>query len=185
VREAVKATGREAKKARWENPNDDFQANRVCPDQTSSKPKGYAMSTGLYDQDYAEWAEETAKLLREGRLQEVDMDHVAEEIEDMGKSQRHQLRSRVTQILEHLLKLKLTSGAVRENHERGWLGSIRRQQGEIRQLLQESPSLQSKLTADMLQQCYSDAAEIVGTEFDVEPPMSCPFGLAEVLPHER
>ena len=42
------------------------------------------MSTGQYDRDYAEWAAETAKLLREGRLQEVDLDHVAEEIEDMG-----------------------------------------------------------------------------------------------------
>ena len=141
------------------------------------------MSTGQYDRDYAEWAAETAKLLREGRLQEVDLDHVAEEIEDMGKSQRHQLRSRVTQVLEHPLKLKLTSGAVRENNERGWRGSIRRQQAEIAQLLQDSPSLQGKLTDEMLPRCYSDAAGIVAAEFDVQPPTICPFGWADVLSH--
>jgi len=140
------------------------------------------VSTGLYDLDYAEWADETAKLLREGRLREVDMDRVAEEIEDIGKSQRHQLRSRVTRILEHLLKLQLTSGAARQNNERGWRGSIRRQQGEIADLLRDSPSLQGKPTAEMLEQCYSTAAGTVSAEFEVQPPVSCPFGWADVLP---
>ena len=42
--------------------------------------------TSLYDEDFAAWTSETARQLRAGRLSEVDVEHVAEEIEDMGKS---------------------------------------------------------------------------------------------------
>jgi hypothetical protein len=74
-----------------------------------------------------------------GKFNEIDAENVAEEIDSLGKSERHQLRSRVAQILEHQLKLSLTAGPLRENDERGWRGSIRRQQGEIRQLSSDSP----------------------------------------------
>ena len=42
--------------------------------------------TSLYDEDFAAWTSETARQFRAGRLSEVDVEHVAEEIEDMGKS---------------------------------------------------------------------------------------------------
>jgi hypothetical protein len=136
----------------------------------------------LYDRDFCEWTAETARLLREGRWQQADLNRVAEEIEDMGKRDLRELRSRLTEIFEHMLKLSLTSGAVRENNERGWRGSIRRQQGEIRELLRESPSLQRRLTPETLQDCYSDAAGTVAAEFDVKPAVQCPFGWCDVLP---
>jgi hypothetical protein len=47
----------------------------------------------LYDTDFAEWAGRTADLLRGGRLAEVDLQNVAEEIEDLGKSERSAVRS--------------------------------------------------------------------------------------------
>jgi hypothetical protein len=136
----------------------------------------------LYDRDFCEWTAVTARLLREGRWQQADMIRVAEEIEDMGKKDLRELRSRLTEIIEHALKLSLTSGAVRETNARGWRASIRRQQGEIRELLRQSPSLQSRLTPETLQGCYSDAAATVAAEFDLEPPAQCPFAWREVLP---
>ena len=80
------------------------------------------------------------------------------------------------------VKLSLTAGPLRENGERGWRGSIRRQQGEIRQLLSDSPSLERRFTPGTLQDCYSDAAGTVATEYDVGPPARCPFGWSDVLP---
>jgi Domain of unknown function DUF29 len=56
----------------------------------------------LYDQDFFAWTNEQAGLLREGRLSEADIDHIAEEIE--GKSEKRELVSRLTGLLLHLLK---------------------------------------------------------------------------------
>ena len=47
-----------------------------------------------YDEDFAAWASETASLLRAGRFSELDIEHVAEEIEDMAKWDRREVRSR-------------------------------------------------------------------------------------------
>jgi hypothetical protein len=139
----------------------------------------------LYDADFAEWADQTAALIRAGRFDEVDSANVAEEIESLGKSERHQLWSRVAQVLEHLLKLNFTSGPLRENNERGWRGAIRRQQGEIDQLPEDSPSLKGRLTPVMLEKAYKAAAGTVAIEYGVKPPARCPFGWGDVLPQVR
>ncbi len=52
------------------------------------------MAKDLYDRDFFEWTRCNAALLRSGRLQEADIAHIAEEIEDMGKSQRRELTNR-------------------------------------------------------------------------------------------
>ena len=54
-----------------------------------------------YHTDFAEWSDCTAALLRAGKYDQLDIQNVSEEIEGLGESERHQLRSRFTQILEH------------------------------------------------------------------------------------
>jgi len=56
----------------------------------------------LYDRDIVAWAEEQAHLLRAGRLAELDIEHLAEEIEDLGKSEQRALASRLSVLLAHL-----------------------------------------------------------------------------------
>ena len=58
----------------------------------------------LYDQDFYAWTNEQAALLRAGRLSEADVEHIAEEIENMGKSEKRELVSRLRVLLLHLLK---------------------------------------------------------------------------------
>jgi hypothetical protein len=60
------------------------------------------MST--YETDFYRWTQETAEKLRQGRLAEVDLEQIAEEIEEMGRSERHELRNRLAVLLAHLLK---------------------------------------------------------------------------------
>ena len=48
----------------------------------------------LYDKDFAEWARHNAELLRGGRASEADLEHIAEEIEDLGKRERRSLHNR-------------------------------------------------------------------------------------------
>ena len=72
----------------------------------------------LYDRDFYEWTNTTAKLLRAGRLSEVDA--AAEEIENMGKSQKHAVQSLISTIIEHLLKIgyaNATAEAIKSWHD--------------------------------------------------------------------
>lgn len=57
----------------------------------------------LYDSDFFEWTQLSAELIRRGRLNEADLEHIAEEIEDMGKRDRREVRSRLIVLIAHLL----------------------------------------------------------------------------------
>jgi hypothetical protein len=60
-----------------------------------------------YDDDFYAWTQHQAAVLREMTVADnrFDRDHVAEEIEDLGKSERDAVRSQIRRILEHFLKL--------------------------------------------------------------------------------
>ena len=57
------------------------------------------MSNSLYEQDFFAWANEQAALLRAGKLHDVDIENVAEEIESMGRSQKRELVNRLAVLL--------------------------------------------------------------------------------------
>src|SRR5271157_4637982 len=62
------------------------------------------MARALYDKDVVEWAEEQARLLRAGEFARLDIEHIADEIEDVGKAEQRELASRLAVLLAHLLK---------------------------------------------------------------------------------
>jgi Domain of unknown function DUF29 len=135
----------------------------------------------LYDQDFYLWTRETAAALRAHRLADLDTEHLAEEIEDMGSRNTRELESRVTQILEHLLKLRLAKGLILEYNQGPWKASILRQRNELSTLLRQSPSLRRFISADLIQACYRRATAVIAAEYKVEPPLECPFSEEEVL----
>ena len=102
-----------------------------------------------YDSDFASWAIETAGALRARRLDDVNIDAVAEEIESLGKSNLREMESRIGQILEHRLKLDLVQGLVLEHNRRGWTASIGRQRNALASLFKQSPSLRGAMTDDL------------------------------------
>ena len=57
-----------------------------------------------YDADVVAWSSEQAALLRAGRFSELDIEHLADEIEDVGRSEERELGSRMAVLLAHLLK---------------------------------------------------------------------------------
>src|SRR5690242_8831392 len=63
-----------------------------------------------YDRDAIAWSEHQASLLRRvargERVNEVDWEHVIEEIEDVGLSELHSVESHLELILVHVLKLR-------------------------------------------------------------------------------
>jgi ribosomal protein L29 len=90
-----------------------------------------------YDTDIAAWAIEQAALLRAGDLAALDLEHIAEEVEAVSKSERKELESRLAVLIAHLLKWRFQSD--RSGHS--WESTIRTQRKKIRILLKESPSL--------------------------------------------
>ena len=60
----------------------------------------------LYEQDFYAWAKAQADLLRAGRYADLDLEHLIEEVDDLGESLRRSVRSRIRTIIEHLLKLE-------------------------------------------------------------------------------
>src|SRR3954468_19693201 len=76
-----------------------------------------------YDEDFYAWTQYQAEVLRSLRTDDnrFDREHLAEEIEDLGKSERKAVRSEVRRILEHLLKLACSPASL---PHRGWRGSI-------------------------------------------------------------
>ena len=114
------------------------------------------MSSQLYDRDYFAWIRRQVVALRERRLEEVDWINAAEEIEDLGKSERRGLRNQLAMLLEHLLKLRYAPGTHRANNRRGWQLSVKGARIAIEELLNDSPSLRSELP-EMLPQAYRTA----------------------------
>ena len=70
------------------------------------KPRSAGMrpTATRYDKDVLVWSQEQARLLRAGRFDELDIEHVADEIEDVGKSEKRELANRMAVLLAHLLK---------------------------------------------------------------------------------
>ena len=75
-----------------------------------------------YESDYAAWAFEQVTLLRAGRLNEIDVAHIAEEIEDVGRAEYRMLRSRMAVLVEHMLKWRFLPASQGGN----WRRTIRR-----------------------------------------------------------
>lgn len=98
------------------------------------------MSNSLYEHDFYAWANQQAALLRAGRLDQADIENIAEEIESMGRSEKRELVSRLSVLLLHLLKWQFQP-ALRGN---SWRLTIRAQRLALADHLADNPSLRSK-----------------------------------------
>ena len=77
-------------------------------------------SSDLYDDDFYAWTQEQAELLRSlpATSNRLDTELIAEEIEDLGKSELHTVQSLCEHIIEHLLKLEYSGLAEPARHWR-------------------------------------------------------------------
>lgn len=138
-----------------------------------------ATTQQLYEQDFHAWTLRNAELIRQGRIDEVDLEHLAEELEDMGASRQQQLESRLRILLGHLLKWQFQP----ERRSRSWQATIKEQRYAIRRLLDKNPSLQSKW-AETLTDAYRLGVLLAMRETDLDEtvfPADCPYADPEIL----
>ena len=120
----------------------------------------------LYDSDYQLWLESTINQLRRGDFQGVDWQNLLEELADLGKNNRRALKSLLTRLLEHLLKLTYWQSQ-RDYNQAGWKKEIRNFRLQIADLLADSPSLKSYLR-EILAKCYLDARNLLIDETQLD-----------------
>ncbi len=101
--------------------------------------------TSLYEQDYHLWLEQTLTQLRLGKFTHLDLEHLIEEMEDLGKSEKRSISSYLMRVCEHLLKIKYWESE-RDRCFRGWDTEVTNFRIQIQRSLQNSPSLKNYLS---------------------------------------
>src|SRR5271165_5719414 len=95
----------------------------------------------LYDRDFFAWSREQAELLRAGNLEQADIEHIAEEIDSMGRMEKRELTSRLSVLLLHLLKWRYQP----ETRGPSWEAHLRVQRNRLAEHLDDNPSLRPLL----------------------------------------
>ncbi len=137
------------------------------------------MMTIDYETDIAAWASQQARLIRQRRFDLLDIEHLAEEIEDVGKSEQRELASRMAVLLAHLLKWQFQP----ERRGSSWERTIREQRRALDLHLKQVPSLKNKLAdADWQTVLWADAVTLAIKEMgDGDFPESCPWSMHDIL----
>ncbi len=118
-----------------------------------------------YDEDVVAWSVEQARLLRAGRFDLLDIEHIADEIEDVGKSEARDLASRMAVLLAHWLKWDCQP----THRSRSWENTIREQRKQVLRRLARTPSLRPELEkADFVEDVWSDALTMAARETGID-----------------
>jgi Domain of unknown function DUF29 len=135
-----------------------------------------------YDKDFYAWALHNAKLLRQGNFSEIDVEHIAEEIESMGRSDKRELVNRLALLIAHLLKWKFQPG----RRSSSWKYTIKEQRIKVKDLLEDSPCLNHELERKF-NHAYEQAIVIALTDTGLDEstfPKKCPFKFSECLDYQ-
>jgi len=129
--------------------------------------------------DLYSWAVRQAKLLRAGRLSEIDPVAIAEEIDDAGEEQYDKLESVLRVLMLHPLKWEHQP----DMRSRSWTASVREQRRRVLRQLRKNPGLKSRLDEALLE-AYEDARDEASIETGLPLhvfPANRPFEYAEVM----
>lgn len=140
------------------------------------------MATVSYETDIAAWADEQAWLVRNKKFELLDIEHIAEEIEDVGKSEQRELANRMAVIIAHLLKWQFES----ELRGASWTRTIKEQRKSLEFHIKDVPSLKSKLSnSEWMDAVWADAVTIAIRETGIENfPETCQWTIEDILSHD-
>lgn len=132
-----------------------------------------------YEKDVVAWAMEQAALLRAGNFSALDIEHIAEEIEDVARSEKRELASRMAALLAHLLKWQHQPG----RRCSSWTRAFKERRKAIGAALRQTPSLKASLRdAEWLAGVWADAVTKAVDETGMDSfPENCPWSMDQVL----
>jgi hypothetical protein len=127
------------------------------------------MNQPLYERDFYSWTIEQAQALADHNIEQLDWQHLAEELEDLGNRHYDQLSSRFSILTAHLLKWQYQS----DQQSNSWRATIREQRRKIDRLLRRNPGFKSRW-----QEALADALDLAIRETGLDEdffPQHCPF----------
>jgi len=140
-----------------------------------------------YEHDFNAWIQQHITLLKQGKISEIDVEHLILELEDMGKNNFRELESRLIVLIAHLLKwqfqLKQLTEQWKEFKGSSWQQSIIEQRHQIAYLLEDMPSLKGKLQ-NAVKKTYSKAVMLAVDETKLPKstfPNECPYTVEQLL----
>lgn len=141
----------------------------------------------LYEQDFSLWTIRTADLLKQKRFEELDLEHLIDELGDMGRSNLHELVNRLRVLLAHLLKWQYQYQQLSERwaefEGKSWRNTIIEQRAALLYLLRQNPGLK-RILVDAINDAYPQALEIAIAETDLPItlfPANCPYTQEQIL----
>jgi len=144
----------------------------------SQAPAPKARPAPLYDRDLYAWSQEQARLLRAGRLAEIDTENLAEEILGVGRNEYDKLESALRTLLTHMLKWDHQP----EGRSASWEATIAVQRRHALRQLSDNPSLKSRRDA-AVGEAYKDARQLARGETGLSLrtfPETCPYDWAAI-----
>jgi len=147
------------------------------------------MTETLYNRDLQLWIEQTIQQLQNREFEALDIEHLIEELADLGKSEKSALKSNLSILLAHLLKLRVQAGAP-EMMKGSWYASVLEHRQRVLDQLEDTPSLKSYLDT-AIEQAYVNGRKLaikegqlakVGVPVPAESdyPVTCPFTMAQI-----
>lgn len=133
----------------------------------------------IYEIDDYEWLEQTIVLLKDHQFQQLDLEHLIEELEDLGKEKKNAVASLLEQVIRHLLLLQYWTSEAEYNavHWQEEIYTFRTQLGR-----KMTTNLRNYLEEE-LNSIYQDALGFVKikTVNSVVFPSECPYSLEQLL----
>jgi len=144
----------------------------------------------LYEQDFQIWIDSTIQHLRNGQFESLDIEHLIEELNSLGKSEQNALKSNLMILLAHLLKVKVQFDAP-DTMKMSLYNSIIEHRQRVLSSLEDTPSLKNFLV-QAIDKAYPQACKLAIKESkfaalgvripdDSEYPNVCPFSLEQIL----
>jgi len=140
-----------------------------------------------YEQHFEHWVAQHIALLKAGRVHELDIEHLIEELTGMARRDRNELISHLIILLAHLLKweyqLRQLTDAWEQFSGKSWHNSILEQRYQMIEQLENTPSLKNFLD-QAITQAYPKAVSLAADETGLPnthfPPL-CPYTVAQIL----
>jgi hypothetical protein len=132
-----------------------------------------------YQTDYYGWTLKQARALHDRRTEALDWDRLAEEVEDLGRSEKRGVKSQLVRLLLHLLKWNYQP----RRRDESWRVGIENARDEIHDLLKENPTPRPELEAIALK-AYRIARRDARAETrlpDATFPQACPWAIEQLL----
>lgn len=139
-----------------------------------------ARPSTTYDTDFYAWVQEQARLLSTREFDQLDLTHLIEEIEDLGRREKRSCSSHLAVLLGHLLKWQYQP---EYPYKKSWRATINTQRRALAKLLRENPSLRPQLPA-YLTDAFLDGLDlaVAETPLDYEAfPARCPWTIEQIL----